>query len=264
MNGENKPLISIITIVYNNVANIERTILSVINQTYKNIEYIVIDGGSTDGTVDIIKRYSGHFLYWVSEPDKGIYNAMNKGIEKATGKYVLFLNSGDNFCEDESLDKIVLRCDNYDIVYNDLNIIDKEHSYIKKYPILLSFRYFTYEAIPHPGTLIKRNLFDIYGKYDESLKIVSDWKWFIIAICRNNVCYKNSGIIAVNFYLDGISSEKKSQKTVIEERKDVLEKEFPLYIEDCRRLNRLEDILLRLNFINRIKNYLFRIKESSH
>ena len=88
-----KPLISVVTVAYNAVATIEQTILSVINQTYPNIEYIIIDGGSTDGTVNIIKKYMDHIAYWVSEPDKGIYDAMNKGGIRATGTFIQFLNA---------------------------------------------------------------------------------------------------------------------------------------------------------------------------
>lgn len=89
--------ISIITVVYNGISEIEKTIQSVLNQTYPNIEYIIIDGGSTDGTIDIIKKYQGQLAYWVSEPDEGIYYAMNKGIQKATGEWIHFRNCGDYF-----------------------------------------------------------------------------------------------------------------------------------------------------------------------
>ena len=89
------PLITIITVAYNAVKDIENTILSVLNQTYPNIEYIIIDGGSTDGTLDIIKKYEDKISYWVSEPDKGIYDAMNKGIVKANGDYLFFLGADD-------------------------------------------------------------------------------------------------------------------------------------------------------------------------
>ena len=91
------PLITIITVAYNAVKDIENTILSVLNQTYPNIEYIIIDGGSTDGTLDIIKKYEDKISYWVSEPDKGIYDAMNKGTLKATGVWLNFMNAGDTF-----------------------------------------------------------------------------------------------------------------------------------------------------------------------
>lgn len=94
---KNNPLISVVTVSYNAVGTIEQTLLSVINQTYPNIEYIIIDGGSTDGTVDIIKKYADEIVYWISEPDKGIYDAMNKGIKKANGEWINFINAGDSY-----------------------------------------------------------------------------------------------------------------------------------------------------------------------
>lgn len=104
--NEEKPLVSVVTVVYNDVSNIERTILNVVNQTYKNIEYIIIDGGSTDGTVDIIKKYSDRVAYWVSEPDKGILFAMNKGVDRARGEWINFMNSGDYFFNEKTIENV--------------------------------------------------------------------------------------------------------------------------------------------------------------
>ena len=105
---EDKPLISIITVVFNGEKYLEETIQSVINQTYSNVEYIIIDGGSSDGTLDIIKKYEERIDYWVSEKDKGIYDAMNKGIDVASGEWINFMNAGDGFYADDVLDKIFI------------------------------------------------------------------------------------------------------------------------------------------------------------
>ena len=102
-----QPTFSIITITYNAVRLVEQTLLNVLSQSYPNIEYIVIDGGSTDGTVDIIRRYESGLAYWVSEPDKGIYDAMNKGLQKATGDYVWFINAGDTLCSSDTVQSVV-------------------------------------------------------------------------------------------------------------------------------------------------------------
>lgn len=102
----NTPLITVVTVCYNAVNELEKTMLSVLNQTYDNIEYIVIDGGSKDGTVDIIKKYADRLTYWVSEPDKGIYDAMNKGIQVAKGEWVNFMNAGDWFVNGHVVDQV--------------------------------------------------------------------------------------------------------------------------------------------------------------
>lgn len=172
----NAPLISVITVVYNSVSTIEETIMSVINQTYSNIEYIVIDGGSTDGTVDIIKKYHEHISYWVSEPDKGIYDAMNKGIKVSTGEWGHFLNSGDVYASVDSLMQIIDHCStikNADVIYGNLICkYDFGRLLLKPAPLEHFEHYF---PISHPATLVrlkilKNTLFDI------NLRIVADFK----------------------------------------------------------------------------------------
>lgn len=127
--------ISIITICYNAVATIEKTILSVINQDYNDIEYIIIDGGSSDGTTDIIKKYENNIAYWISEPDKGIYDAMNKGIKAATGEWINFMNSGDTFVDNNVISRIGFEKLNKNIVYvygDNLNLHDDGKQIYKK------------------------------------------------------------------------------------------------------------------------------------
>ena len=135
---KNNPLISVVTVSYNAVLTIEQTILSVINQTYPHIEYIIIDGGSTDGTVDIIKKYANRIAYWVSEPDKGIYDAMNKGIRTAKGEWINFMNAGDLFYSKDTLEKVFSKSinDNIKVIYGDV-MLNKQGvlSQGKVYPI---------------------------------------------------------------------------------------------------------------------------------
>ena len=125
---------SIITINYNNLEGLKRTVESVVNQTWQEFEYIVIDGGSTDGSAVYIESQKDKFDYWVSEPDKGIYNAMNKGIKVATGEYLLFLNSGDELIDIEALNKNHFHLEEMDLIYFDINVISDTTSFIKKYP----------------------------------------------------------------------------------------------------------------------------------
>lgn len=128
-----KPLISIITISYNSCLTIEDTILSVINQTYPHIEYIVIDGGSKDGTVDIIKRYENKISYWISEPDKGIYYAMNKGIAATTGEWINFINCGDSFYDKNVIARLFKDSigENYSVVYGNTVFQYSDHTEIE-------------------------------------------------------------------------------------------------------------------------------------
>ena len=131
--NETDTLISVVTVSYNAVSTIEQTILSVINQTYPNVEYIIIDGGSTDGTVDIIKKYADKIAYWVSEPDKGIYDAMNKGGLKTTGDFIQFLNAGDWLENEHVIEKIFKDWfKRVDVIYGDMIIRRSDGVYYAK------------------------------------------------------------------------------------------------------------------------------------
>lgn len=171
-----KPLISVVTVSYNAVATIEQTILSVINQTYPNIEYIIIDGGSTDGTVDIIKKYTDQVAYWVSEPDKGIYDAMNKGIAVATGKWINFMNAGDLFCDEKIVSKlsVFLEDGSIDVIYGDAiailpwSIVQRQADF----SLMEKSMPFCHQSSFTKTQLMKKNQFDI--KY----KIAADFDFF--------------------------------------------------------------------------------------
>jgi glycosyltransferase involved in cell wall biosynthesis len=250
------PLISIITINYNDKIGLERTLKSVTNQTYQNFEYIVIDGGSTDGSKELIEKYQEKIKYWVSEPDKGIYNAMNKGIINTNGEYLLFINSGDELLDSNVLEENYSVIHTEDLVYFNINVVGEQDNYIKKYPSKISFSYMYQDTLPHPATFIKKKLFDGIGFYDEKLKIVSDWKFFILALVKYNATYKYVDKTLSIFYFDGISSRKENLELLLTERKQVISNEFSLMINDFEKINQRKQLIEEIKMNRIIK--LFR------
>ena len=227
------PKLSIITINYNNLEGLKRTIESVVNQAWREFEYIVIDGGSTDGSLAYIEIQSANIDYWVSEPDNGIYNAMNKGIEKALGTYLLFLNSGDVLYNDNVLlaTKKSLLLD-MDIIYGDLWIVGEQgKGFRNRYPDFIDFPFLKQTSLGHPSTFIKREIFYSYGLYRTDLKIISDWAFFVKVLCRHKVSHCKIDHIIATFYEGGLSTSTVCHKQHIEERKKVLLEMFDLYDE---------------------------------
>lgn len=222
------PIISIITINYNNGEGLGRTLHSVVNQTWKEFEYIVIDGGSTDGSKEIIEEYSKDIDYWISEPDMGIYNAMNKGILASKGNYLLFINSGDELFDLNVLDKNIEYIHTEDLIYFDIYLIFSDKEKYHYYPESINFRTFIEGSIGHPTTFIKRDLFKRIGYYDETLHIVADWKFFLEAIVKFNCSRKKVNAVFSKFYMDGISSINEGQ--VDKERRRVLSKGFWMHL----------------------------------
>ncbi len=188
--------LTIITINYNNLSGLQKTIDSVLAQTYKDYEWIVIDGGSTDGSKELIEQYQSHFTFWGSEPDNGIYNAINKGISHATGDYVQFLNSGDWLYDKTTLDKAFTTIDTkYDIYYGDMvQVNDGDKLNPITYPDELGFFFFPYNNICHQATFYRRTLFE-NNPYDESFSIVSDWAMNI------NLLFKGSTFNHLNQFI---------------------------------------------------------------
>lgn len=201
--------LSIITINYNNRDGLQKTVDSVVSQTYKNFEWIVIDGGSTDGSRELIEKYQEYFAFWCSEPDKGIYNAMNKGIKVAQGEYLLFLNSGDYLVNSFVLEDVVKMGLDADIVFGYIrdSISNEEILNLKRDNVTLVD--LLQKSLPHSASFIRRELFDIVGLYDEKYKIVSDWKFFVQAIIIHNVTLKYIPLGISYFDASGISSRIK-------------------------------------------------------
>jgi glycosyltransferase involved in cell wall biosynthesis len=222
--------VSIITVNYNNCDGLKKTIGSVLEQKYENIEHIIIDGGSNDSSLEVIKSNADNRMYWVSEKDAGIYNAMNKGIKVSNGEYLLFLNSGDTLASSTTIQDICKELNGFDIVFGNLIINDYSTGtlkiWIKKYPEYLDFFYFINDTLPHSGgVFIKKTAFkEELGAYDEELKIVSDWKWFLLALFKYNLTYHYVATEIGNFDCgNGISS---NHALVEKERAEVLNSDF--------------------------------------
>ena len=249
--------LSIVTINYNNVEGLKRTLVSVAEQNYRDIEHIIIDGGSTDGSMGVIKEYVSanpnkdpffkHTINWVSESDKGIYNAMNKGIEIALGRrvvnsfnhselvedknkalpdYIQILNSGDIFAASDVVERMVAaveKAEYPELLYG--NMIKKDYATGKiigmSKEVEYSLRQYFTSTMNHDCCYIRRDLFETYGLYDESLKIVSDWKWFLLAIALGNVKPVYVDIDVTIFDASGISENNLELRN--NERRQVLE-----------------------------------------
>lgn len=222
--------LSIITINFNDREGLENTIQSVINQTYKDFEYIVIDGASTDGSVDVIKKYSEQLTHWVSEPDTGIYNAMNKGTRLAQGEYCLYLNSGDFLAADDVLEKAFSYNFVEDIVSCNCLDFDEKHEWLKVPPRNVSLFTFMGGSLPHPTSFIKRDLLNRLGGYNESYRIMSDWCFFLEAVIIQKCSYRTLDILLSKFNCYGISSTSSIIET--EKSREYLRDKFPRIIED--------------------------------
>lgn len=242
--------LSIVTINYNNSEGLRKTLVSVASQTYRNIEHIIIDGGSTDGSVDVIKEYVHDvkrineltneriYVVWTSEPDGGIYAGMNKGIRKATGDYIQILNSGDILAAPDVTERMFAALHSFTrstlsdkievpILYG--NMIKKDYAtgkiLGKSKEVEYSLRNYYSSTMNHDCCYVRRDLYDIYGLYDESLKIVSDWKWFLQAIGLGHVRPVYVDIDVTIFDASGISETNLELRN--KERRQVLEKLLP-------------------------------------
>lgn len=243
-------LISIITINFNDVEGLKKTMTSVFDQTFSNIEYIVIDGASTDGSKEYIETQQDSLAYWVSEPDTGIYNAMNKGIDKATGEYLLFLNSGDFLYKNEIIDTISKKLGGgNDLYYGDL-LMDYNGSHKEsKYPNKLSFSYFYHRGhLPHPATFIKRSLFKRVYKFKEDFKIVSDYDFLVCAVCKHNASYQHLDTIITVYDTNGLSGNPQYRELLLKEKELSLRANFPLFMNDTKQLIHYENLMNTYRF----------------
>jgi glycosyltransferase involved in cell wall biosynthesis len=227
--------LSIITVNKNNAAGLRKTIESVVCQTYKDFEYIIIDGASTDESTDIIKKHSEGINYWISEPDNGIYYAMNNGIRIASGEYCLFLNSGDYLFSDSILEKAFNHDFFEDIVYGDwINENHLEQRIVIKFDFKLSLLFFLEKtnSISHQNSFIKKNLLIKLSLYRLDFKIASDLAFFVEALYKYGATFRYIPIAISVYNRSGTSSDPKNIALLYNERNRIfleLLKYPPLY-----------------------------------
>lgn len=219
------PKLSVITIVYNNVSAIERTMLSVLNQTYQNIEYIVIDGNSSDGTTELIGKYKDRLAKFVSENDKGIYDAMNKGLALATGDYVLFMNSGDEIYAPETVEEVFASAPSGDIYYGETEMYDADwHSLGQRRheaPEQFDWHSFKYGMnVSHQAIYIKRSLTE---PYDLQYKYSADIDW-ILKAAKKSSNIVNTHLYVAKYLVGGMSKQKHLES--LKERFRILSKYY--------------------------------------
>lgn len=207
-----KSLLTVITVVFNGEKTIEHAIRSVIEQTYSNVEHIIIDGGSTDGTLDILRRYEGEIDYWVSEKDAGIYDAMNKGIALAKGDYIGMLNSDDYFANPQALEKIVnrLRSGNTEAVFSCLDIVspDNLNRVLRKYriPNFSEFMLRIGVMPPHPTFYCKKSCYERAGLYRTDYRIAADFEMLVRLLVKHHITWEFMDETTVKMRSGGVSS----------------------------------------------------------
>lgn len=202
----NQPLVTIITVVYNDKKGIERTINSVLNQSYPDIEYIIIDGGSNDGTQQVIERYRSHISNYISGPDDGIYDAMNRGLRLANGDLIGIINSGD-FLEEGALEQVVK-------AYNEHPDADVYHGMLRIYSVSGQFMqvignastFLSTGMIEHPACYVKRSAYEKFGHFDLQYTSSADYD-FMLRLWKQNASFHFIESILANFFMGGMSSQ---------------------------------------------------------
>ena len=222
----NKPLISVVTACLNSTNVLERTIQSTLSQDYSNIEYILVDGGSDDGTVDIIRKYENRISRWISEKDKGISDAFNKGLSLSRGDWVAFLNAGDEYHGQDSISRLMSASNGYDIVFGGLKHIkiNRPPSYYDPMKVD-GDAYWLRRSIPHQSSIVSRKVFDNIGDFDINLKYAMDYEHFLRAYRKGYRFFAIMDIIT-DVRVGGVSSvywkEQLKEFKLSQERHNVL------------------------------------------
>lgn len=254
--------LTIITINLNNCDGLRRTMDSVVSQTCQDFEYVVIDGGSTDGSREVIMEHQERLAYWCSEPDRGIYNAMNKGVAHATGDYCLFLNSGDYLYNKDVVKEVLPELDGkYDVIAGHIILEDSNGKFVsinkRIKPVDINFIQLINNALSHPACFIKKQCLQRVP-YDEQYKIVSDKKFFIECYLNHNYSFCQINKIISVFITNGISTN--NQQLLSKENDDMLYSLFPQrLVQEIKLLDpELLSLWSRIPDAIRFKKFLFR------
>lgn len=264
--------LSIITINYNNLEGLRKTMESVLAQTCHDFEYIVIDGASTDGSAKYIQAHAGRLTYWVSEPDNGIYHAMNKGVRAATGDYVLMLNSGDYLVDNQVVGRVLPELDGTDIVQG--NIIEQHDDGLWRNRGYgrseLTFLDIQRGHFLHQASFCRRELFDQYGYFDESYRYVSDTKFFVNCLGYGNASFRYVNVDVANFDMTGFSNSRDEiirKAHAAEERRldrELFSSRLLTYCLDSGRKIQFYDNLRRHRCIWNMLMLIFKLSGAKH
>lgn len=236
---------SIITINFNHREGLRRTIESVITQSYNDYEYIIIDGGSTDGSREVIQEYEKQIHYWVSEPDKGIYNAMNKGVKAAHGDYLIFMNSGDTFFDNNVLEKSLPYMHD-DIVQGIARNQDQTETPLFFFKVSNRTDMVS-PSLHHQSCFFRKKLFDSL-LYDEHYKIVADWKFYIEQLIFHNCTYSHMPVRVALYEGGGVSET--AYELEFEERREIIQ-EMAVLLKEKGQYGTHEELMQHLKFTSK-------------
>lgn len=238
MKEENRPLVSVITVCLNSRKYLEEAIKSLSEQTYLNIEYIILDGGSTDGSIDIFNKYRDKISKIVVEKDNGIFNAMNKGIRLASGDIIYFLNSDDRFYDNQVIEEAVVafsKRPETDFIYGNIGVFNPADgiSCIEKYPQKITKWLFMRKTVGHPATFFRSSCFKNAGYFDERYKIAADYEWYLRTLCLNKLKTFHIEKNISMFRLGGISTNRKYRDLYFSERRTIQKRYFNAFELAC-------------------------------
>lgn len=240
--------VSIITIAYNNLEGLKNTYRSIRQQTFHDYEWIVIDGNSTDGTKEFIQEHQAEIAYWCSEPDKGVYNAQNKGTQHAKGEYCIYMNSGDSFYSDDVLERIFEKNLDADVIYGGWMLIFEDGKAVEgNVPEVADLAYFFDDNMCHQSMLIKTEAV-LNRPYDESFRIYADWdEW--LALYMQGKSFERIDLIICNFMVGGISTGDNASERLKEDRKEEIRRINERYYNEPLRktMKRVVPILREYN-----------------